>query len=563
MKYRWLHLSDLHSYCDGIKTKVMRDALIDEVEELNNEEKFDFIIITGDISDKDTGYDLAEDFILELISRINIDKEKVFIIPGNHDLSRNIPDDRGSIVKELWDSGILDEEKEINNIKSLISAQNNFFNTYKNILNREYPKESVHFVEKLIEGVNIIHLNTSWMCYDSKVEDGRIHIGINSVYKCLEGVDKDEFNIVIGHHRLEDLNPQERSHLKSVFRSKGIDMYLGGHCHQAVIKQDRIANMELCFCKQARAEFDDYPAGFIIGNIDVDNNQSYYLFYNWSTRFAKWMYDYSVEEAKHGKYYLKGEKYNKERARKQDTIVDLKLMGMPLDYEDIKNKFELRNTSNYKFGHKNIYLKTDDEWRLYLSELVTFYDSIIAKITTDNIHIFPIAQIPLLISLGYLMQNDSPNVKVYQYIENESKWVYDEKDDNIEIEEEFIDRSSEILALALQISSGIKSEDIDQVIDRGYDLLSFKVDNPKLSYLNYNADVLRVKSIVKNKLDSIYNKYKEIHLFIAAPAGVCIEIGRIIRYSMYPDTFIYNYNNTDEVHYKQICNLKKLRDINL
>ena len=106
MKYRWLHLSDLHSYCDGIKTKVMRDALIDEVEELNNEEKFDFIIITGDISDKDTGYDLAEEFILELIYRIDINKQNVFIIPGNHDLSRNIPDNRGSIVKELWDSGI-------------------------------------------------------------------------------------------------------------------------------------------------------------------------------------------------------------------------------------------------------------------------------------------------------------------------------------------------------------------------------------------------------------------------------------------------------------------------
>ena len=236
---------------------------------------------------------------------------------------------------------------------------------------------------------------------------------------------------------------------------------------------------------------------------------------------------------------------------------------MLANFEDIKNKFGLRNTSNYKFGHKNIYLKTDDEWKLYLSELVTFYDSIIAKITTDNIHIFPIAQIPLLISLGYLMQNDSPNVKVYQYIENESKWVYDESDDNIEIKEEFIDRSSDILALALQISSRINSEDIDQVIDKDYDLLSFKVDNPKLSYLNYKADVLRVKSIVKNKLDSIYNNYKEIHLFIAAPAGVCIEIGRIIRYSMYPDTFVYTYNNTDKVHYKQICNLKKLRDINL
>ncbi|MGU8456272.1 SAVED domain-containing protein [Clostridium perfringens] len=561
MKYRWLHLSDLHSYCNGIKTKVMRDALIDEVEELNNEEKFNFMIITGDISDKDSGYDLAEEFILELISRIEIDKEKVFIIPGNHDLNRNIPDDRGDIVKRLWESGVLDEEEEFNNIKSLIYAQNNFFNTYKNILEREYPKENIHFVEKLMEGANIIHLNTSWMCYDSGVEDGKIHVGINSVYKCLEEVSKEDFNIVIGHHTLDDLNQYERSHLKAIFKSKGIDMYLGGHCHKAIIKQDRIANMELCFCKQARAEFDDYPAGFIIGNIDINNNQSYYLFYNWSTKFAKWMYDYSVEEAKHGKYYLKGEKYNREKSKKVDTIIDFKLMGMPLDYDEIKSKFNLTNTCDYKFGHKNVYLKTENEWKLYLKELVTFYDSIIDGIRSDNIHIFPIAQIPLLISLGYLMQNDSPNIKIYQYIENESKWVFDEKNDNIQIEESFSDKNSDILALALQISSYINEEDINQVLEQNYDLLSFKINNPKLSYLNYREDVLRVKNIVKDKLDSIYNKYKEIHLFIAAPAGVCIEIGRIIRYSMYPNTFIYNYNSTDEVHYKKICNLKNLREI--
>lgn len=561
MKYRWLHLSDLHSYCNGIKTKIMRDALIDEVEELNNEEKFNFIIITGDISDKDSGYDLAETFILELISRIDIEKEKVFIIPGNHDLNRNIPVNREDIVKELWETGILDEKEELKNIKSLIDAQNNFFNTYKNILGREYPKEKMHFVEKLMEGVNIIHLNTSWMCYDSSIEDGKIHIGINRVYKCLEEINKEDFNIIIGHHRLDDLNPQERNHLKIIFKSKGIDMYLGGHCHRAIIKRDRMANMELCFCKQARAEYDDYPAGFIVGNVDVNNNQSYYLFYNWSTKFAKWMYDYSVEEAKHGKYYLKGEKYNREKLKKVDTIIDFKIMGMPLDYDEIKNKFNLTNTCDYKFGHNNIYLKTENEWKLYLKELVTFYDSIIGGIRSDNIHIFPIAQIPLLISLGYLMQNDSPNIKIYQYIENESKWVFDEKNDNIQTEESFSDRNSDILALALQVSSYINEEDINQVLGQNYDLLSFKINNPKLSYLNYREDVLRVKRTVKDRLDSIYNKYKEIHLFIAAPAGVCIEIGRIIRYSMYPDTFIYNYNSKDEVHYKKICNLKNIREI--
>lgn len=561
MKYRWLHLSDLHSYCSGIKTKIMRDSLISEVEELNEEEEFDFIIITGDISDKDSGYDLAEDFILELMDRINIAKERVFIIPGNHDLSRDIPDNRGEIVRELWECGILDEEKEIENIKSLVDAQNNFFITYKNILDRDYPKENIHFVEKVIEGVNIIHLNTSWMCYDSRVEDGKIHIGINSAYKCLEEVNKDDFNIVIGHHRLEDLNEQERNHLKSLFKNNGIDMYLGGHCHQAIIKHDRIANMELCYCKQVRAEDDYYPAGFILGNIDIDNNQSYYVFFNWSTSFAKWMYDYTVEEAKHGKYYLKGDKYNKEKSKKVDTIIDFKIMGIPLDYDEIKNRYKLNNTSDYKFGHKNIYPKSDDDWKKYLKELVNFYDATIADIKADNIHIFPIAQIPLLISLGYLMQNDSPNIKIYQYNENDGNWVFDEKDDNIPVNHKFFDRSSDILAVALQVSSTIKQEDINQVIENEYDLLSFKVDNPALSYLNYRNDVLRVKNIVKNKLDSMHTQYKEIHLFVAAPAGLCIEVGRIIRDSMYPDTFIYNYNRSDEIHYKKVWNLKKLRYI--
>lgn len=560
MKYRWLHLSDLHSYCNGIKTKVMRDALINEVEELNNEEKFDFIIITGDISDKDYGYDLAEEFILDLIYRLDIAKERVFIVPGNHDLSRSIPDNREEIVKELWGGGILDEESESNNINLLIDAQNNFFMTYKNILGRDYPKEKIHFVEKVIKGVNIIHLNTSWMCYDSNVEDGRIHVGLNSVYKCLETINNEDFNIVIGHHRLDDLNPQERNNLKSIFRAKGIDMYLGGHCHQAIIEHDRNSDMELCFCKQARAEFDDYPAGFILGNIDVDNNQSYYMFYNWSTSFAKWMYDYSVEAAKHGKYYLRGEKYNKEKSKKIDTIIDFKLMGIPLDYEEIKRRYNLKNTSNYKFGHKNIYPKSDDDWNKYLKDLVIFYDSIIAEIKNDNVHIFPIAHIPLLISLGYLMQNDSPNIKIYQYSENEGNWVFDEKDDNISVKENFINSSNDTLAVALEVSSEVKQEDITQVIKKEYDLLSFKIDNPRLGYLNYRNDVLRIKNIIKNKLDSIYNKYEEIHLFVAAPAGMCIEIGRIIRESMYPDTYTYNYNRDDKIHYKKVCNLKKLRN---
>lgn len=558
MKYRWLHLSDLHSYCDQIKTKIMRESLIDEVEELNKEDSFDFIIITGDLSDKNVGYDIAEDLILEIIDKTGVSKNNVFIVPGNHDLDRNVPKDRKDIVEELWQNNILDKDIEEDKIKKLIGGQVRFFETYRNILDREYPKDKIHFVEKIDDGANLIHLNTAWMCYDSNKEDGKLHIGLNSVFRCFDGVEKEDFNIVIGHHRLEDLNSEVRNNLKTLFKSKGVDMYLGGHCHEAIVKHDRRINIELCFCKQARAEYDEYPAGFIVGNIDSDNNQSYFLFFNWITEYSKWIYDYSVDVAKHGKYYIEGERFNKNKSMKRDTIIDFKIMGLPLDYANIKTKYNLENTADYKYGHKNIRPNTDEEWKNYLRDLINFYNSIIANIDSDNIHIFPIAPIPLLVALGYLMQNNNPNIKIYQYNENEQEWVFDEKEDNIKLDCNYVENDSKHLAVAISVSGYVKEDDIKVVMSQKYDLLSVKVDTPKLSYLSYRADVLNIKKIVKDRLDSIYSKYNDIHLFIAAPAGVCIEVGRIIRENMYPNTYIYNYSIDDDIHYRKIYNLKKI-----
>lgn len=556
MKYRWLHLSDLHSYCMKIRTKIMRDSLIDEIVELNNEEQFSFLIVTGDLSDKNKGYTEAIDFIQEIMTKINIQPNKVFIVPGNHDLDRNIPQDREKDVQKLWNVSLLDliEDESIN---KLILAQNEYFEVYKKLLNRNYPIDKVHFVEALDDKVNIININTSWMCCDSKNEEGKLHVGLNKLYDCLKDIDKDKFNIAIGHHRLEDLQPQVRNSMKSLFKSKGIDLYLGGHCHQAIIKEDRIINTDFCFCRQARAEDASYPAGFIVSNIDTENNQSYFLFFSWNSNYIKWTYDYSVEEAKHGKYYLSSNKFNTLQLTNRDVIVDLKVMGIPLDYKRIKKKYKLENAEEYKYGHTNIRPKTDEEWNRYLDDLVELYKSIIKNPNNCNINIFPIAPIPLLVSLGYLIQNDNPNINIYQYIENDEEWVFDEKDDNIKVYETYKENSSEVLAVAVEISSIIKKEDIIDVL-KDYDLLCIKVDNPRVSYLNYKADVLRVRNILKTKLDTIYYKYKEIHLFLAAPAGLCIEIGRIIRKNMYPDTYIYNYCKTNDgtTNYNKIYNLK-------
>jgi UDP-2,3-diacylglucosamine pyrophosphatase LpxH len=559
MRYRWLHVSDLHSICSGIRTAIMRDALIDELKFLNQQIKFNFLLITGDISDKNQGYGDAKILIHKIIDAIGLQIEKVFIIPGNHDVDRNIPHERNQLVKEVWEIDLL-EDQEDRLLKALLPGQNNFLEAYEEILGRKYPVDQVHFSQELDDNISIVHFNTSWMCYDSENESGKLHIGLKNAYSCLndEKLRSKSIKIAIGHHRISDFNKIVEGHLKSLFKSMDIDLYLGGHCHSSTVVYDPTINTEFCSCRQARAEDKDYPAGFIVGDINTEADQSNFQFYNWDSVLAKWTYDYSVNPAKHGKYYLRGEKFTKEIEVNRNIIVDLKLFGIPLNYESIMETFRIHNSAIYRSSVRDIRPKSNVEWKSCLRELRNIYEAII-KDSNQSIHIFPIASIPLLVAFGYFIQNDNQSIKIYQYYENESRWVLDENDDGIVINTNIKTNGSKKLAVALNVSGLVEIKDIETVLDNDFDLLSIGVDNPRLSLLNYRADVLRAKSVLKSELDSLHNKYDEIHLFLAAPAGLCIEVGRIIRENMYPNTYIYNYERSSKTRYKKVFNLKQIR----
>lgn len=561
MKYRWLHISDLHSICKGIRTSIMKDALIDEIDYINKQSPFSFVLITGDISDKNIGYDEAKILIHRIIEVIGLSFDKVFMVPGNHDLNRSIPDDRELKVKCGWELDILDDQ-EPSFIESLLPGQHVFFKSYEDILGREYPKDKVHFSYDLDENISIIHLNTAWMCYDSNHESGRLHIGLNSVNQCLsdDRLQSKPIKIAIGHHRISDFNKTVENYLKSLFKSKDIDLYLGGHCHESTVIYDPSINTEFCSCRQARAEDVNYPAGFIVGDINTDNDQSSFQFYGWDGYLAKWTYDYTVNPAKHGKYYLRGEKFTKVPIVNRNIIVDLKLFGIPIEYEAIMSQFDICNSAIYRTSIRDFRPKNQEDWNACFRDLRSIYDQIV-KDSNECIHIFPIAFIPLLVSFGYLMQNDNPNIKIYQYIENHRKWVYDDHGDNFPIITIHENNNSNKLALALSISSEINKRDIEDVLGIDYDLLTISTENPILSKLNYYNDVLKVKLTIKSELDKLVRNYKEVHLFLAAPAGLCIEVGRIIRENMYPDTFTYNFVRTDNPKYSRVFNLKEVRNL--
>ena len=89
---RILQLSDLH-YGKRYKTKIERilDPFIENLKEINEDKKIDFILFTGDLvfsgSNIDTFHEVKDNFIDIILESIDLDIENFILCAGNHDMS--------------------------------------------------------------------------------------------------------------------------------------------------------------------------------------------------------------------------------------------------------------------------------------------------------------------------------------------------------------------------------------------------------------------------------------------------------------------------------------------
>ena len=100
----WLHLSDIHYCYNNYNTKWMRSKLVEVIKDINKKSDIKFIFITGDLLYQfRNDFSSVSEFIEDIIKSVNLEKDKVLIVPGNHDL-RRIPL-RKTIIDGLNNSG--------------------------------------------------------------------------------------------------------------------------------------------------------------------------------------------------------------------------------------------------------------------------------------------------------------------------------------------------------------------------------------------------------------------------------------------------------------------------
>jgi predicted MPP superfamily phosphohydrolase len=200
--FQILHLSDLHiKPKEDFDRSVVLDPLIKRVEEdLRSGLKPEIVVVTGDVaySGKKSEYKLAKVFFDDLLEALKLHTDKLFIVPGNHDMDfKEYP---GSYMPNYENMEKLNTELENKKYrKDLLKGMKNYFlfikTHYPHMQNKNKYDNLFPFVHShnalCGKRIALAGLNSAWMCrkyyYDNKITDERkIAIGEYQIKKAME-----------------------------------------------------------------------------------------------------------------------------------------------------------------------------------------------------------------------------------------------------------------------------------------------------------------------------------------------------------------------------------------
>lgn len=390
---RWIHISDIHYNYSNYSNEKMRSSFINSIEDyVKDNGEFDFIVVTGDIVYKGGEYDeQLVGFFNKLILVSGIDKENLFMVPGNHDIKRSGA--RNRLIRTIVSSKDISkevEELDEESFEIISSAQEGFWDFYKCITGKDANRKSIHFIEER-EKFNIISINTSLLCCMSD-EEGKLSIFLNKLYETLHNnIDKNKINIAIGHHNIECFYELERNKIINNFVDEGIDLYLCGHSHRPKFSIDNSNNENLYIIMSGAGVVDDYAkTTYLIGNIVSGKCTNTY--YSWDKVDEVWTLEtkglgrivkngtaelklkktFNVgsndKKNEHEFYLKKGEKVEKvesgqvyetilEDGKKQKVMIDKD--GYHVEFTDSKNRVTY---ADFDFQGNVKYVKPPISW---------------------------------------------------------------------------------------------------------------------------------------------------------------------------------------------------------
>jgi len=323
----WLHISDLHF---GSETKIkdietIRRKFLDYVKtKFKGKIEFNYLFVTGDIfngreffddssdeSKREQFIKKATEFFDELISNMAINKNNVFIVPGNHDTNRKKRKGEEKGEKEIYieelrhkyESGIrVFDEKAMQAYKIKYQSE---FNKFCAGLGVKYC-DKAHKLDKRNDA-DILMLNTSISSCKSE-EKSNLLLGkflFEEEFEKIDSENKEDESrplFILAHHCLDYFIDNDIMVMKSKFEcKKNSALYLCGHNHFADVK--KIDDIHILLCgtdvgteEVRKGNYKKNEVNFLRGSFDSALEETTVYFYKWSRE--RWMENRDLRQDK-------------------------------------------------------------------------------------------------------------------------------------------------------------------------------------------------------------------------------------------------------------------------
>jgi formylglycine-generating enzyme required for sulfatase activity/predicted phosphodiesterase/energy-coupling factor transporter ATP-binding protein EcfA2 len=255
MALTWLHVSDFHLSDKGpYSQEVILRSLVSSVKHFRAEGHVpDLIFATGDIAQfgKAKEYEVATKFFDDLLDAAGLNRDRLFIVPGNHDVDRKAGKFLARTLESKDDADeYFDTDKPYPHLTLKFHAFSEWYNDYFKTI-RSFPTNTTCSPVEIvtINGIRlaVLPLNSALFCIG---EDDHQKLFIGS--RCLDEAKRQlaaaELTIALIHHPLNWLSQVERRNIKAAL-GESVDLLLHGHCHE--IDAESIASVNGGYLKLA------------------------------------------------------------------------------------------------------------------------------------------------------------------------------------------------------------------------------------------------------------------------------------------------------------------------
>lgn len=234
----WLHLSDLHVRTgDNYDQCVVLQSLLEDV--ANHEAPLDLVFITGDLvhSGRLEEYVAAGSFIRSLSSAASIPLDRIFCVPGNHDV------DRASITPFLRNAARALRSRDL--VSQLLGTPSEVrLFTRRHHAYTEFVRATFPWASQLSEDelwyaasvrfnelhLGILGLNSTWIGgLDS--DRGHLALGERQIRSALKAAGTKDILLALFHHPLAWLTDADAADVQNLLNAR-CDFILHGHIHQ-------------------------------------------------------------------------------------------------------------------------------------------------------------------------------------------------------------------------------------------------------------------------------------------------------------------------------------------